>query len=242
MDTCLAPFMSTIISRSQSTFINIRSIHDNYMYVCNYARRLHKARTLALLLKLDIKKAFDSVRWDYLVNLLQWLGFPPKFRNWLVSLLRTSSSRVLLNGVLGFPILYGQGLRQGSRSRRYCLSLQLTLFKLSLLKQQRVETCTALGDMPLPCEPLYMPMVRSFIWPLSKRILTCSPASFTISEKLLILSQMFKTVWCLLFDVPGLILRPPFLGSRYALQLPNMLFGPSAFGPPPNEWRFPIHC
>jgi retron-type reverse transcriptase len=75
MATRLAPFMNTLISRSQSAFIKTRSIHDNY----HYARRLHKAKTPALLLKLDIKKAFDSVRWDYLVDLLQRLGFPPRF-------------------------------------------------------------------------------------------------------------------------------------------------------------------
>jgi hypothetical protein len=62
MATRLAPFMNFLISRAQSAFIKTRSIHDNYMYVWNYARRLHKTRTSALLLKLDIKKAFDSVR------------------------------------------------------------------------------------------------------------------------------------------------------------------------------------
>jgi hypothetical protein len=79
MATRLAPFMNVQISRSESTFIKTRSIHDNYLYVRNYARRLHKAKTPALLLKLDIKKALDSVRWDYLVDLLQRLGFPPRF-------------------------------------------------------------------------------------------------------------------------------------------------------------------
>jgi hypothetical protein len=113
MATRLAPFMNTLISRSQSAFIKTRSIHDNYLYVSNYARRLHKAKTPALLLKLDIKKAFDSVQWDYLVDLLQRLGFPPRFWNWLVAILRSASSRVLLNGVPCSPLAHGQGLRQG---------------------------------------------------------------------------------------------------------------------------------
>jgi hypothetical protein len=71
MATRLAPFMNVLISRSQSAFIKTRSIHDNYLYVRNYARLLHKAKTPASLLKLDIKKAFDCVQWDYLVDLLQ---------------------------------------------------------------------------------------------------------------------------------------------------------------------------
>jgi hypothetical protein len=56
MATHLAPYMTSLVSRAQSAFIKSRSIHDNYSYVRNYARSLHKSRTPALLLKLDIKK------------------------------------------------------------------------------------------------------------------------------------------------------------------------------------------
>lgn len=34
-----------------------------------------------LLLKLDIAKAYDSVRWDYLLDLIQKRGFPSTWRN-----------------------------------------------------------------------------------------------------------------------------------------------------------------
>jgi hypothetical protein len=81
--------------------------------VKNLARKLHKTKTQTLLFKLDIKKAFDSVRWDYLVDMLQHMGFPQKFREWVVALLSSSTSRVLLNGVADDPIKHGRGLRQG---------------------------------------------------------------------------------------------------------------------------------
>ena len=47
------------------------------------------------------------------MDLLQRRGFPPRFRNWIAALLSTASSRVLLNGVAGPPVLHGRGLRQG---------------------------------------------------------------------------------------------------------------------------------
>jgi mannosylglycoprotein endo-beta-mannosidase len=113
MATRLAPHMNKLVSNAQSAFIKKRSIHDNFLYVRNLARKLHKSKTPTLLFKLDIKKAFDSVRWDYLMDMLQHLGFPSKFREWIMALLCTSSSRVLLDGVAGDPIKHGRGLRQG---------------------------------------------------------------------------------------------------------------------------------
>jgi hypothetical protein len=76
----LGPKMDDIVSRSQSAFIKSRTIHDNFLYVRNTARKLHRSKTPALLIKLDIAKAFDTVRWDYILDLMQRLGFPPRWR------------------------------------------------------------------------------------------------------------------------------------------------------------------
>jgi hypothetical protein len=89
------------------------SIHENFIYVRNLAGKLHRSKMPTLLFKLDIKKAFDSVRWDYTMDLLQHLGFPSNFRNWILALLTTSSSGVLLNDIHVDPIKHGRGLRQG---------------------------------------------------------------------------------------------------------------------------------
>jgi hypothetical protein len=68
---------------------------------------------LSLLIKLDISKAFDSVRWDYLLSVLEWRGFPARWREWIASLLTSSMSRVILNGSPLDSIHHGRGLRQG---------------------------------------------------------------------------------------------------------------------------------
>jgi len=109
----LAPLMNDLTSHCQSAFIKGRSIHDNFMYVRNLARRFHRNKTPALLMKLDFSKAFDSVRWDYLITLLQKRGFPTRWTNWITSILATSTSRVLLNGIPLDPIPHDRGVRQG---------------------------------------------------------------------------------------------------------------------------------
>jgi hypothetical protein len=84
------------------------------MYVRNLARMLHKSKIPTLLFKLDIRKAFDSIRWEFILELIKKRhGFPPKLRDWIAALFCTSSSRVLLNGVAGSPIKHGKGVRQG---------------------------------------------------------------------------------------------------------------------------------
>ncbi|KAK1607280.1 hypothetical protein QYE76_030953 [Lolium multiflorum] len=109
----LVPLMNDLVSSAQSAFIKRRSIHDNFLYVKNLATRLHKNKTVALLFKLYIRNAFDSIRWDHIIDLLQRRGFPHRFREWVLALFITSTSRVLLNGVVGPPISHGRGLRQG---------------------------------------------------------------------------------------------------------------------------------
>ena len=48
------PLLNTLISKSQSAFIQKRCIQDNFLYVHNVVRRLHKPKKTALFLKLDI--------------------------------------------------------------------------------------------------------------------------------------------------------------------------------------------
>jgi hypothetical protein len=59
--TRLAPHLSSLVNNNQSAFIRGRSIHDNFMAVQLACRWLHCRNLPAVLLKVDIAKAFDSV-------------------------------------------------------------------------------------------------------------------------------------------------------------------------------------
>ena len=66
-----------------------------------------------LFLKLDIAKAFDTVRWDFLLEVLDRMGFGHRWRAWITTLLASASSTVLLNGTRGRWFSHSTGLRQG---------------------------------------------------------------------------------------------------------------------------------
>jgi hypothetical protein len=103
-----------VVSRAQSAFIKRRSIQDNFLYTQNLVRALHRSKRPGLFLKLDIAKAFDSVRWDYLMEVLEHFGFGVRWRGWISCLLSSSSTSILLNGSRGNWYKHFRGLRQGN--------------------------------------------------------------------------------------------------------------------------------
>jgi hypothetical protein len=109
----LAPRMESLVDRNQCAFIRKRCIHDNFMLVQQTARFLHRMKEPRVMLKLDIARAFDSVSWGFLVEVLRKMGFGPRFCELVAILLSTASTRVMLNGEPGPPIWHRRGLRQG---------------------------------------------------------------------------------------------------------------------------------
>lgn len=83
------------------------------MLVQQIARQLHNSKAPRVLLKLDIARAFDSVLWPFLLEILQHLEFGLRWLAWVSILLATSSTRVLINGTPGPPVDHARGLRQG---------------------------------------------------------------------------------------------------------------------------------
>jgi hypothetical protein len=66
-----------------------------------------------VLLKLDLTRAFDSLSWSFLFDVLHHLGFPALVLQWLSISFRTASTKVCVNGVPGKKIIHARGLRQG---------------------------------------------------------------------------------------------------------------------------------
>ena len=137
--TRLAENLNSLVSQVQSDFIKRRSIHDNFLYTQNIIRELHRAGVPTLFLKLDIAKAFDTVRWDFLLEVLDRMGFGCRWRAWITALLASASSTVLLNGVRGRWFKHRTGLRQGDP-----LSPMLFILAMEPL-QQMLDKATEQG-------------------------------------------------------------------------------------------------
>jgi hypothetical protein len=109
----LADKLPSLVSQCQSAFVKGRCIHDNFILVQQTTKALHRQKDPRVLLKLDISKAFDLVSWPFLLEVLKHLGFGPFWCNLLSKLLKSSSTRVLVNGEPVDLICHRRGLRQG---------------------------------------------------------------------------------------------------------------------------------
>ncbi|KAL0287135.1 UNVERIFIED_CONTAM: Retrovirus-related Pol polyprotein from type-1 retrotransposable element R2 [Sesamum radiatum] len=88
-------------------------------------------------LRVDLRKAYDTVEWDFLRAALTLFGFPEQFIRWIVECVTTPSFSVCVNGAPHGFFKGARGLRQGDPMSPYLFVLVMEV--LTLLLQQRIE-------------------------------------------------------------------------------------------------------
>ncbi|XP_058783262.1 uncharacterized protein LOC131657933 [Vicia villosa] len=95
----LSRVIGTVVNENQSAFIPGRIIHDNIMItqelVRGYGRKNISPRCM---IQMDIQKAYDTVKWTALQQIMSALGFPYKYVQWIMACVETVSYRFALNG------------------------------------------------------------------------------------------------------------------------------------------------
>lgn len=78
----LKPLLTEIIAPEQSVFVGGRQIQDNIFIVQEVLHQIiigSRKRKFQAVLKLDMKKAYDRVEWDFLESCLLKTGFDVKW-------------------------------------------------------------------------------------------------------------------------------------------------------------------
>ena len=78
----LKKVLPKIIGNEQKGFLKRRYFGKNIRPVYDLMEYLETKNQEGMLLLLDFEKAFDSIEWDYLNNVLKSYGFGPQFIQW----------------------------------------------------------------------------------------------------------------------------------------------------------------
>jgi hypothetical protein len=149
MTNRLAGQLQHLVSPNQSAFIKKRFIQGNFMLVQQTARFLQQQKQPRIMLKLDISKAFDSVSWAFLIEVLQRLGFGQIWCSIICGLLSTSSTQILLNGSPGEVIYIRRGLREGDPLSPMLFVLVMDAFNLIVQRASEERVLQSLSSRDL---------------------------------------------------------------------------------------------
>lgn len=105
--------LNDLVSKFQS-FVSSRTISDTILIaheVIEHIRKRTKGKKAFMVLKLDMNKAYDRVNWDFLLKMLQVMGFSSLGFDWIHQCITTMTFSISVNGNRSKPFHPACGLR-----------------------------------------------------------------------------------------------------------------------------------
>ena len=109
----LKKVLGKVVSSDQNAFVMGRQILDASLIANEVIDAWQKRKEKGLICKLDVEKAYDSINWQFLMKVMQKMGFGSKWLGWIWSCISTSKHSILVNGVPAGFFPSSKGLRQG---------------------------------------------------------------------------------------------------------------------------------
>ena len=144
--------IKNLIHDDQTGFIQGRYIGENVRLILDLIQRCNEDKISAMLLACDMQKAYDSVRWSFLKDIIRRNGFGPNFQKWIDILYDDSpdsypTARVQLNGFMSEPYVIKRGLRQGCPLSCYLFLLCIEPLLHKLRNNEEIKGVTLPGSV-----------------------------------------------------------------------------------------------
>ena len=141
----LKAVLPSLIDSAQSAFIPGRNMSNNIFIAQEVLRNYHRSDTRSrCAIKVDLHKAFDTVKWSFLLELLIKMGFPSRFIDWVRTCISTPRYSLNINGELVGFFGASRGLRQGDPLSPYLFAIIMDA--LSMLIHQNIEEARLAGN------------------------------------------------------------------------------------------------
>lgn len=105
--------VGNVVGDVQNAFIRGRFILDGVLIANETVDYLKKNRSKGLIFKVDFEKAYDSLNWRFLIDIVKKMGFGDKWCKWVDSCLRSATMSILVNGSPTEEFCLERGVRQG---------------------------------------------------------------------------------------------------------------------------------
>jgi hypothetical protein len=105
--------IGSVIFESQTAFVKDRQILDGVLIANEVVDEARRSKKELMLFKVDFEKAYDSVDWRYLDDVVGKMSFPVLWRKWIKECVCTATASVLVNGSPTEEFPLERGLRQG---------------------------------------------------------------------------------------------------------------------------------
>ncbi|GKD65384.1 RNA-directed DNA polymerase, eukaryota [Tanacetum coccineum] len=112
MATRLAMVIESIVSDTQSAFVAKRQILDGPFILNEVLHWCKRKNKKVMFFKVDFAKAYDSVRWDFLIDVLEAFGFGSTWCNWVRGTFCYAKGSILVNGSPSNEFQFHRGLKQ----------------------------------------------------------------------------------------------------------------------------------
>lgn len=97
----MKPILAGCVSPSQAAFLKGRSLGENMLLASELIRNYKSPSCRkSSMLKVDIKKAFDTVCWDLVLKIFEAQNFPPLFIIWIKECITTPRFFIAINAEL----------------------------------------------------------------------------------------------------------------------------------------------
>jgi hypothetical protein len=131
----IKPFLERRLSAEQLGFLRGRRIQDAIGAAHEGIHSIKKYNLKALVMKLDLKQAFDCIDWEFLRLILFSAGFGDLLIDWIMSCVSSANFVVLINGEASSFFKSERGLRQGCPLSPYLFILIMEGLSLLLKKK-----------------------------------------------------------------------------------------------------------
>ncbi|RVW41542.1 LINE-1 reverse transcriptase-like [Vitis vinifera] len=126
--------LAKVISTAQNAFVEGRQIMDAVLVANEAIDSIVKSNRGAILCKLDIEKAYDHVDWDFLLAVMEKMGFGERWCRWIKWCLSTVRYSVMVNGSPTGFFQSSRGLRQGDPLSPYLFVVVMEAFSVLIKK------------------------------------------------------------------------------------------------------------